>query len=191
MGRKPYRRSELIEKLQALALRLGHTPAEDEANAAPDCPCHQTYVNRFGSWNAALSAAGLPLNRQAALYDREMLLRILRRLADELGRTPTRADLEERDLPGVKTFARHLGSWRKALAAVGLKPRFGGQRYHREELLGVLRDLADDLGRPPTQADLTRRHGLPHPSTYKYHYGSWNSALLAAGLTPVHIRQRL
>jgi transposase len=32
------------------------------------------------------------------------------------------------------------------------------------------------------------QEGLPHPSTYKYRFGSWNKALEAAGLTP---RRRL
>jgi hypothetical protein len=47
-----------------------------------------------------------------------------------------------------------------------------------------LRDLDVELGHPPSQAELREREVLPHPSTYKYRFGSWNKALEAAGLTP-------
>jgi hypothetical protein len=60
----------------------------------------------------------------------------------------------------------------------------GNTRYERDELLDVLRDLDRALGHPPSQAELRERERLPHPSTYKYRFGSWNKALEAAGLTP-------
>jgi hypothetical protein len=190
VGRKPYRRDELIVKLQALAARLGHTPSQDTVNAAEACPCHQTYVNHFGSWNAALTAAGLALNRRGEPYEREELLAILQRLARELDQAPAHSDLEKRGLPRVKTFARCFGSWREALATIGLRPRAGGRKYKRDELPRILQELAEELGRPPTQKELDAREGIPHSSTYKYHYGSWSEALRAAGLEPHYLRRR-
>ena len=53
----------------------------------------QTVIEHFGSWNAAKRAAGLMPRRFAT---REELLEQLRRLGDELGRTPTARDLDER-----------------------------------------------------------------------------------------------
>ena len=75
---------------------------------------------------------------------------------------------------------RQLGS---GVAEIGLQPR-GNKLYERDELLGVLRELAEELGRPPTQAELWEREGLPRPTTYKYRFGSWSRALEAAGLKP-------
>jgi hypothetical protein len=189
MARKPQTRDYLIERLQALAARLGHTPTQQEVDADPYSPCRVTYAHRFGSWNAALEAAGLPLNRPSVPYDCEMLLETLRQLADRLGRAPVTRELVEHGLPCQATYTVRFGSWEAALAQIGLQPR-GSRLYERDELLGVLRDLAEELGHPPTQAELWEREGLPRPTTYKYRFGSWSRALEAAGLTHTAMRSK-
>lgn len=187
MGRKPYSREWLIEKLQRLAARLGHSLTKADVDADPTTPCYRTYANHFGSWNSALEAAGLPLNRWGAVRrDRETLLEMLRQLADQLGRAPTTADLAQRGLPCDVTYAKHFGSWRAALAEIGLQPKVGNTRYQRDELLSILRQLDLELGHSPSQAELGQTGRLPSPSTYKYYFGGWNRALEAAGLTPRH-----
>jgi hypothetical protein len=153
MARKPQMRDYLIERLQALAARLGRTPFQREVDADADSPCRVTYVRRFGSWHAALKAAGLPPNRPAAPYDRERLLEALRQLADRLGRAPTKAEVDRQGVACAVTYANHFGSWTAALAEIGLQPK-GSKLYEREELLSVLRDLAEELGHPPFQAEL-------------------------------------
>jgi hypothetical protein len=190
MGRKPYRRAELISKLRKLAARLGHTPAQQDVNLHPDYPCHATYVNHFGSWNAAITAAGLPLNRSTEPCSSEELKTILQQLVEELGRAPTHRDLAERRLPTARTFARYLGDWREALMVLGACPRSAGPhcKYSKNELKQVLRQLADEIGHPPTQAELDAREDLPHSSTYKTRFGGWNAALQAAGLKPRYFR---
>ena len=189
MVRKPQTRDHLIERLQALAAHLGHTPLQREVDADADSPCRVTYVRRFGSWQAALEAAGLPLNRPPVPYDREMLLEALQQLADWLGRAPTKAEMDQQGVACAATYANHFGSWTAALAEIGLKPQ-GGQLYERDELLSILRDLAEELGRPPTQAELWQREGLPRPTTYRYRFGSWSQALEAAGLKPAPSKSR-
>jgi hypothetical protein len=184
MTQQRYSQQQLIEKLQEMAARLGRSPTQVEATKDPDIPCHTTYVKRFGSWTAALRAAGLPVDPHSVGYDRETLLEMLRGLVAELGRTPVGRELAELGLPWDATYAKHFGSWTAALAELGLEPKAGNTRYERNELLDVLRDLDRELGHPPSQAELREREGLPHPSTYKYRFGSWNKALEAAGLTP-------
>jgi hypothetical protein len=184
MTQQRYSQQWMIEKLQEMAARLGRSPTSVEATADPDIPSHTTYVKRFGSWTAALRAAGLPVDPRSVGYDRETLLEMLRGLVAELGRTPVCRELPQLGLPCDATFAKHFGSWAAALAEIGLEPKVGNTRYERDELLDVLRDLDRALGHPPSQAELREQEGLPHPSTYKYRFGSWNKALEAAGLTP-------
>jgi len=43
----------------------------------------------------------------------------------------------------------HFGSWHAALAEIGLQPQVGNKLYERDELLDILRHLAEDLGHPP------------------------------------------
>lgn len=56
-------------------------------------------------------------------------------------------------------------------------------RYTDEELLDHIRNLADKLGKVPTQVEM-RDYGDRHPQTYHYRFGSWNNAIEQAGLDP-------
>ncbi len=56
--------------------------------------------------------------------------------------------------------------------------------YTDERLIEILRNLANELGRPPTAQELRARRDLPAPITYLNHFGGWNAALETAGLEP-------
>ncbi len=115
-------------------------------------------------------------------YTDQQLLDILRDLAAELGRSPTAQEMRKRRLPRPETCAARFGSWNAALAAAGLETRHYSQDYTDEQLLQILRDLARDLDKTPTQLELRARPGLPSPTTYHRHFGTWRKALAAAGL---------
>lgn len=56
--------ADMIDQLQKLAAKIGHTPRKtDLAEAAKggECSSPHAYLKKFGSLNAALKAAGLPL----------------------------------------------------------------------------------------------------------------------------------
>jgi hypothetical protein len=116
-------RETLLAHLRDLARRLGRTPTLANVDAA-DGPCSATYVSHFGSWTAALSAAGLEPGRRSRRYDRGELIEILRGLAEELGHAPSMAELWEReDLPTPSTYKYRFGRWNLALEEAGLTPQ--------------------------------------------------------------------
>ena len=85
--RRRYSDEQILEELRASAERLGRSPTMKEFAADPEAQVHpQTVIEHFGTWNAAKRAAGLMPRRFAT---REELVEQLRRLGDELGRTPT------------------------------------------------------------------------------------------------------
>ena len=110
----------------------------------------QTVVERFGSWNAAKRKAGLVPRRFATRAD---LLRLLRELGDDLGRTPTVKDLEARRgrLPSKSLYWHTFGSLTSALREAGFDVPIGEERLERVIDQGV--DLAKQLGRLPKFAD--------------------------------------
>jgi len=125
----------------------------------------------------------------ASPYTDERLIEILRNLAAELGRPPTGKEMLARPgLPSPSTYVCRFGSWSKAKAAAGLDPRRRRrpQIYTDEQLLDILRDLAAELNRPPTQLELAACRDVPSPAAYYSHFGSWNAALEAAGLEARH-----
>jgi hypothetical protein len=114
-------------------------------------------------------------------YSDEEILEQLRASARRLGRSPTMrefaADPETTVHP--QTVIEHYGSWNAAKREAGLVPR---RFATREELLRLLRDLGEELGRPPTARDIDERRGsMPSKSLYWHTFGSLTHALREAG----------
>jgi hypothetical protein len=114
-------------------------------------------------------------------YSDEQILEELRASAERLGRSPTMrefaADGETTVHP--QTVIEHFGSWNAAKRAAGLVPR---RFATRDELLGLLRELGEELGRPPTARDIDEHKGrLPSKSLYWHTFGSLTNALREAG----------
>ena len=97
-----------------------------EFAADPQSQVHpQTVIEHFGTWNAAKRAAGLMPRRFAT---REELAGQLRRLGDELGRTPTADDIEQRrgTMPSASLYWHTFGSLTTALREAGFDVAGGG-----------------------------------------------------------------
>ena len=114
-------------------------------------------------------------------YSNEQILEELRASAERLGRSPTMrefaADPETTVHP--QTVIEHFGSWNAAKREAGLVPR---RFATREELVGLLRELGEELGRVPTAKDLDAHRGsMPSKSLYWHTFGSLTNALREAG----------
>src|SRR5579862_5388590 len=114
-------------------------------------------------------------------YSDEQILAELRACAERLGRSPTMrefaADPETTVHP--QTVIEHFGAWNAAKRAAGLVPR---RFATRAELLGLLQELGEELGRPPTARDIDEHKGrLPSKSLYWHTFGSLTNALREAG----------
>src|ERR687896_2180784 len=114
-------------------------------------------------------------------YSNDQILGELRASAERLGRSPTMrefaADPETTVHP--QTVIEHFGSWNAAKREAGLVPR---RFATREELVGLLRELGEELGRVPTAKDLDARRGtMPSKSLYWHTFGSLTNALREAG----------
>lgn len=102
-----------------------------------------------------------------------------------LGRCPTEADIGQRF---VRAAQRHFRSWSSACAAAGFRPNAYGKgrpEIDRATLLETLRDYYVLNGRVPRARDCGRRARLCCLSTYCKEFGTWGSALEAAGLSRV------
>jgi len=184
MPPQPTPDEELLAELRELAAALDQPPtvADVREQAAYS---HTTYYNRFGSFPAALEAAGIepdPVSFRLGpdqFDDDEALLADLERLAEELERRPTCSDVTEHGRFGVSTYRSRFGSFTAALEKVGydIDPN---PPVSREELVAALQELAAEIGEPPGVVD-NREQGSYSWSAYYREFGSWPAALEAAG----------
>src|SRR4051794_327193 len=149
--RKRYSDAQILEELKACAGRLGRSPTMREFAADAHTTVHpQTVIEHFGSWNAAKREAGLVPRRFAT---RDELVGLLSDLGDELGRTPTARDLDERrgSMPSKSLYWHTFGSLSSALAEAGFDVAVGEERLERAIAQGAA--LARRIGRLPRFAD--------------------------------------
>jgi hypothetical protein len=149
--RRRYSDEQILSELRASAERLGRSPTMKEFAADPDAHVHpQTVIEHFGTWNAAKRTAGLMPRRFAT---REELVAELRRLGEQLGRTPTARDLDERrgTIPSKSLYWHTFGSLALALREAGFDVAVGEERLERAVSQGAT--LARRIGRLPKFGD--------------------------------------
>jgi HNH endonuclease len=149
--RRRYTDEEILAELRASAARLGRSPTMREFAGDPEAGVHpQTVIEHFGTWNAAKRAAGLQPRR---FISREELVAQLRELGEELGRTPTVRDIEERrSRMASKSLIWHtFGSLAAALKEAGFDVPVGEERLERAIADGAV--LARELGHLPKMAE--------------------------------------
>lgn len=196
--RTGYTREMLIQQLQKLARELHRVPQYRDVarhSRTGKCASEVTFVAFFGSFNAALRAAGFKVSREVG-YTKADLIRQLQELAVETGRTPKQEEVKaastakRRDNFGVKfasanTYLRVFRSWQAATEAAGLEDT-SRPNYTKVELVRWLQAVADKLGHAPTVSEwacASRSGECPHLATYVTHFESREAALKAAGLT--------
>ncbi len=126
----------------------------------------------------ALAAFRTDLRRR---YTDRQLLAELTKCAERLGRSPTMREFEADPQTTVhpQTVIERFGTWNAAKRKAGLVPR---RFTTRADLLRLLRELGDELGRAPTSRDLEAHRGrMPSKSLYWHTFGSLTTALREAG----------
>jgi hypothetical protein len=123
-------------------------------------------------------------------WTRPEIIGALQAWADEHGRSPRWSDLDKQreDCPSPQTVQRHFGSWEAALDAAGLEPQprvVGPHRvWSKQEVVVALVQWAAEHDESPASGDW--RRGAPErpcSKTVCVHFGSWQAAVTAAGLT--------
>jgi hypothetical protein len=140
----------------------------------PRWPPASAVIARYGSWNAALRAAGLTPPRRARSPPET--LEALRVWARKHARIPRAADWARADPdahPSNAVAVAHFGSWSRALSAAGLTPP--RRTWTPIEMLVALRDLRQQLGRPPKARDL--RPPWPSAPTVYRAFGNLECAI--------------
>lgn len=111
---------ELLAEIHRLKEELGETPTSTEMNELGEY-WNSHYYDCFGGWNNALREAGLEPHQEKKIPSDD-LLNELRRLARELGTTPTKAQLDDLGEYYSRSYLDRFGSWNAAVRQAGLEP---------------------------------------------------------------------
>lgn len=181
---KPVSTEALRTELQELAARLDKRPTRAEMDTDGEY-AGSTYAKRFGSWREALEAAGLEPQPPTKRVETSELLQSLQDVAKAVGRPPTAAEYRAHGAYSASVLFDRFDSWGDALEAAGLDPearqtRGEAQKIPKAELLDDIRRLASSADDPPTLAEY-RDQGAYGAQTLYDRFGSWNTALEAAG----------
>ncbi len=144
---------------------------------------------RFGSWRAALEAAGVDPESAGCRprpWTRKEVLALLRKRRDS-GASLRRSDLLSWSSRFVDAAVRHFGSWLEALEAADV-PCERANRWNRRRVVREIRRLRA-AGRP-LNSYAVQKHSRRLWHAAWFHLGSWDAALRAAGLDPALIRKK-
>jgi hypothetical protein len=192
--RRSLSRETVIAAIQTWTQETGAPPLADEWMLGqgkwdaeyPRWPALSQVQEAFGSWNAAMSAAGFGERLQR--WTRDAVIDAARRWADVHGRAPNSQDWARSALDGSHPErnipTRVFGSWNAMLAAAGLP--ITHRLWSRADILDALSAWTDTHQRAPTTADWGHgpHHSFPSPGTVHNHFGSWTAMLIAGGATP-------
>ena len=122
----------------------------------------------------------------------EELIGNLREIADKAGHSPSIDEAQQYGKYSIQDYQERFGTWQSAVEEAGLSSgsESGEYKITNRELLDELNHLARSLGKTPSVKEMGDK-GKYSGTTYRNRFGTWNEAVLAAGLEPNVNRNKL
>lgn len=163
-----------------------------------DSGCHQAAIRLFGSWDLALTAAGLDpatIRRMRPFqhWTKESILGEIRRLRQS--EQELAASVVRPMNPSLYLAAfTHFGGWKQALAEAGLREdevylRFR-TRWTQERAIECIR-AEQQAGRSLRPLEVKQRNISLYKAVCRLFPGQWRMALTAAGIDPEPILHQM
>ncbi|PQV64984.1 hypothetical protein B1R32_103254 [Abditibacterium utsteinense] len=152
--------------------------------------------SHFGSWRAAIEAAGLDyddLKRVKQRWNRDEILQRIREMhAQGHDLLDPKFKTKNRSLYLAACAHRYFGSWRRAVSAAGLdhEEMRESRVWTRTRILRTIQEISD-AGKPLGWAYIEEHEpGIYRAARRKENFGSWVGALQAAGVDHTPLRGR-
>lgn len=190
MAGRVWTREKLVEEIKALSeqdIDLSPTAIQKTHGALFSSARSRSH---FGTWRAAIDAAGLDystIKRIKQRWDRQTILDQIR-LHHGNGEDLLHPDFKtrHRSLYLAACAHRYFGSWRRALLAAGLnhEQMRESRVWTKARIQRTIEELAAE-GRPLGWSSVeTLCPGIYRAARRRENFGSWNGALLASGVVP-------
>ncbi len=147
--------------------------------------------NQFGSWDAALEAAGIDpggVRRYESWSEEKIIRRIKERKRH--GRPLNSKAMQDEDSKLFNAALNYFGGWDKALEAAGIAPEevYKRRRWSTDLIkkeIKALHEQGVDLAAP----NMRRSYSSLHSAACKY-FGTWTAAREACGITKNYHRKK-
>jgi len=147
--------------------------------------------NQFGSWDAALKAAGIDPRsvRRYEAWDEEKIVRQIRKRA-RAGKALNSKAMQDQDSKLFNAALNYFGGWDTALEAAGIDPAtvYKRRRWSKEVIKEEIQELlkaGEDLAAP----NMRRNFSSLYSAACKY-FGSWTAAREACGIKKNYHRKK-
>jgi hypothetical protein len=181
-----YSTNQLIDILQrnpSIAIKQSYWLAYAKDH---NLPSYETIIALFGSWNNALSIAGLldvkigiptSTNSSSKKYCHETLKQIARKhLAYFYLRGAWDEYARVNNLPCSSTYSKYFGSWKEALKSVGIQPTVEKpSKYTKKHLVLIACNHQDLLSNSTKWRGYASTRKIPTYQTYIKYFGSWKT----------------
>lgn len=111
----------------------------------------------------------------------EKVIADIERVADELGKVPSRNEYAEHGEYSGYTAENKFGTWTDAKRAAGLEGGHTPNNVPKDEIVAEIERVAEKIGESPSQAQFNEHAKYTHQLAYD-RFGSWNAALEACDL---------
>lgn len=186
-----YSDKDLLDELRRVAAHVPGALTKTVFDADSQLATSATIRRRFGSWRAALIAAGLearsahrtvtprPGRIRGPRFSDELLISELQKVAERVGSTTiTVANVRAYSgVIGTQMLVSRFGSFGAACAAAGLQRSRKTNRWSDRDLATNFRRVERRLGRTPIRADMDRPPSVISSGCYVYRCGSWDAAV--------------
>src|SRR5262249_11239156 len=113
-----YGADELLHALKSFYNKYGRSPSANDFDKRKHYPSSHAILYNFSSWNKALRAAGLPINRPLR-YDQDDLIRWIKGFVLKNKQFPHYRNLSTHGAPSYAPIKRAFGGLRMAIKASG------------------------------------------------------------------------
>ncbi|MEK5357857.1 homing endonuclease associated repeat-containing protein [Paenibacillus sp. FSL L8-0709] len=173
---KRYTKEDCIRALQEFQLEMGKV-SFDKYRESKKKPSADSIKRIFGTWEEAKIHSGLPVNKK---YTKEDAIKSLQSFVKGNGNLINMTLYSESKCePKVGKIIKFFGSWKKALIAAGLGDSLN--KNTKEDCIKAIQEYYNETGMSGSvEYSLSLRK--PSVGTIINRFGSWNSALVEAGI---------
>lgn len=183
-----YTDEEMLDKMYALGIKLGHAPSRKEILSEPNMPHPDSYCNKFGSLANSYTKAGLDFKPNYRTYTDEELLQDFRKECEDLGHFPAQDEFHYHPSSTYKQRFKTLQNTANLAGCIDYWNKYNQRSrvFPEEEALDLLAEMYNHLGRVPKKAEIdSEANSMPSAQYYYLHFGGVLKALAKRNILPV------